>query len=274
MSRRRDSAPHPDYWPRCFPVSPTTEIGSLPETPPIVPFAREQLGFFLDEHQAALLSCPGKRALLNCPRQWGKSSVAAVKAVHLAWFSPGSLVLAVGPSLRQSAELVLKVGSFLRVLGLNVPGNHGPSFRLKNGSRIVALPANEATTRGFSSVDLLLIDEAARVSDRLYRALRPMLAHGCGGAGGDLWLMSTPFGKRGFFWNEWANAGDTWFRLAVPATECPRFSPTFLQDERRSAGERWFAQEFLCEFHDAEGALFREELVRAAFRDDIRDLDL
>jgi len=36
----------------------------------------------------------------------------------------------------------------------------------------------------------------------------------------------------------------------------------------------WFAQEFLCQFHDAEQALFREELVRAAFRDDIRDLEL
>jgi hypothetical protein len=232
------------------------------------------LGFSVDDHQAALLSCPGKRLILNCPRQWGKSTVAAIKAVHRAWFSPNSLVLAVGPSLRQSSELVRKVGPFLRTLGARVPGNHGTTFKLKNGSRIVALPASEATTRGYSTVDLLLIDEAARVPDPLYRALRPMLAHGCGGTGGELWLMSTPFGKRGFFWTEWARGGNRWFRLAVPATECPRFSPSFLEDERSSAGERWFAQEFLCQFHDAEGALFREELVRAAFRDDIRDLEL
>ena len=78
------------------------------------------------------------------------------------------------------------------------------SLLFPNGSRIVGLPGTEGTVRGFSAVSLLLIDEAARVEDAMYKALRPMLAVG----GGDLWLMSTPWGKRGFFYEAW----DAWRR--------------------------------------------------------------
>ena len=72
-------------------------------------------------------------------------------------------------------------------------GDNETSLLLPNGSRIVGLPGMEATVRGFSAVSLMLIDEASRVDDAMYKALRPMLAVGQG----DLWLMSTPCGKRG-----------------------------------------------------------------------------
>ena len=57
-------------------------------------------------------------------------------------------------------------------------GDNAISLQLPNGSRIVGLPGKEATVRGFSAVSLLLIDEAARVEDAMYKALRPMLAVG------------------------------------------------------------------------------------------------
>jgi hypothetical protein len=49
---------------------------------------------------------------------------------------------------------------------------------LSNGSRIVGLPGTEAAVRGFSAALLIVIDEATRVADEMYRALRPMLAVG------------------------------------------------------------------------------------------------
>jgi len=66
----------------------------------------------------------------------------------------------------------------------------------------------------------MLIDEAARVSDELYRSVRPFLAV----ADGDLWLMSTPFGKRGFFYEEWEDGGPRWTRFKITAPECPRIT--------------------------------------------------
>lgn len=74
--------------------------------------------------------------------------------------------------------------------------------------------------RGFSAVSLLLVDEAARASEELYLAIRPMLAV----SEGSLWLMSTPCGKRGFFYESGARGGAEWERIRVPATECTRIS--------------------------------------------------
>jgi len=39
-----------------------------------VEFAREYLGFEPDARQAEVLRCKGRRVLLNCSRQWGKST--------------------------------------------------------------------------------------------------------------------------------------------------------------------------------------------------------
>ena len=138
---------------------------------------------------------------------------------------------------------------------------------MPNDARIVGIPGMEATVRGFSSVSLLLIDEASRVPDELYRALRPMLAVG----GGSLWLLSTPYGKRGFFYNEWTN-GEEWTRFRIPASECPRIPAAFLEQERRALGPRYFAQEYLCEFHSTNDALFNESQVRRAITSDIGSL--
>lgn len=70
-------------------------------------------------------------------------------------------------------------------------------WQLAGGSRIVFLPGHEANVCGVSGCTLLVVDEAARVRDALYKSLRPMLAT----TNGRTWLMSTPFGKRGLFWD-------------------------------------------------------------------------
>ena len=194
-------------------------------------FARNVLGFTPDELQAQVLDCYADRVILNCTRQWGKSTVCAAKAVHLAYCEPGSLILVASPSARQSSEFVRKAALFLRKLGIKPrgDGDNDISLALPNGSRIVGIPGIEATVRGFSSVSLMLVDEASRVPDELYRALRPMLAVG----GGSLWLLSTPYGKRGFFYNEWANGGNTGPGSASP----PPIAHALLQaSSNRNAG--------------------------------------
>jgi hypothetical protein len=228
------------------------------------------LGFAPDPKQAELLRTPVRRLLLNCTRQWGKSTITAAKAVERAHTREGSLTLVVSPSARQSGEFLRKAGAFVRRLGLapRGDGDNEISLLFPNGSRIVGLPGTESTVRGFSAVSLMLIDEAARVSDELYMAVRPMLAVG----DGDLWLMSTPFGKRGFFWEAWDKGGDQWERVSVPATECPRIPASFLEEERAALGERWFRQEYLCEFVDADDALFRREEIDRAITDEVEPL--
>jgi hypothetical protein len=128
---------------------------------------------------------PGESRAPRLPQlhaQWGKSTVTAAKAVHHAIHTPGSLTLVISPSSRQSGEFLHKVAEFISQLGIQTRGDgrNEISLKLPNGSRIIGLPGNENTIRGFSKVSLMLIDEAARVSDEIYKAVRPMLAVGNG----------------------------------------------------------------------------------------------
>ena len=235
-------------------------------------WVKRRLELAVDAQQAVVLDTTSRRGILNCSRQWGKSTVTAAKAIHHAVHVPDSLTVVVSPSGRQSAEFLRKVGRFARKLGQRVKGDgdNELSLELPNQSRIVGLPGNEETVRGFSAVSLLLADEASRVSDELYVAIRPMLA----ASGGALWLMSTPCGKRGFFYEVWTHGGPGWERVRAPATECPRISGEFLKQERAAMGERWFRQEYLCEFEDSVSGVFDRELMERAVREGVRPLEI
>jgi len=198
--------------------------------------------------------------------------VTAAKAVYEAWSRPESLTIVVSPTARQSGEFVRKASGFARRLKIAVKGDgdNEISLAFPNHSRIVGLPGTEATVRGFSAVSLMLVDEAARVSDDLYLAVRPMLAV----SEGSLWLMSTPNGKQGFFYETWEHGGPEWARVRVMARECARISPEFLREEREAMGERYFRREYECEFTDIESGVFDRDLVEAAISDEFGDLGL
>jgi hypothetical protein len=120
-------------------------------------FAVSRLGLKPDLKQMEVLRSNAKRGILNCSRQWGKSTVAAAKAVHRAYMRPGCLVLVASPSERQSAEFLRKASALVRRLKIRPrgDGDNAISILLPNGSRIVGLPGTEATVRGFSAVSLL-----------------------------------------------------------------------------------------------------------------------
>jgi Terminase large subunit, T4likevirus-type, N-terminal len=225
-----------------------------------VAFARS-VGVEPDDWQSDLLRSASERILLNCCRQSGKSTTAALIALHRAIYHPRSLVLVLAPAERQAKETFGKVAQAYRNLGHAVaPDSYRKlGMRLGNGSRIEALPGSEKTIRGFSGVDILVLDEAARVDDGLYFAVRPMLAV----SGGALIMLSTPAGRRGVFFEEWLE-GAGWERYEVPAEECPRISEAFLEEERRSLPRRVFDQEYRCAFTESEDAVFSFEDVAGA----------
>lgn len=215
-----------------------------------------------DEWQAGVLRSAASQILLLCSRQSGKSTVTALLAVHRALSRAPGLVLLLAPALRQSQELFRKVKAILGSLA-NVPRilqESALSLEFTTGSRIVCLPGKEATIRGFSAVDLLVVDEASRVPDDLYAALRPMLAI----SGGRIVLLSTPFGQRGFFHHEATRGGSTWERVKVTAHDCLRIDAKWLEEERQAIGDWIFRQEYLCEFVSTDDTVFSHDLIMAA----------
>ncbi len=225
-------------------------------------------GLEADPWQASVMRSTAPRMMLLCTRQAGKSTVAAAMALHQALMNPGALVLLLSPSMRQSQELFRKVMSFVNAMGdVSIDNESALRLELAGGSRIVSLPGTEETIRGYSGVAFLVIDEAARVQDELYVAVRPMLAV----SGGRMVALSTPFGRRGGYHRDWTE-GVGWERVRVTADDCARISADFLAQERASLGQWAYSQEYDCEFVDTDGAAFGHDLVRAALTHDASPL--
>ncbi len=213
-----------------------------------------------DPWQARLLRSHAQRMLLLCSRQVGKSTAVALLATHVARYQAGAQILLLAPSERQSMELLRTTQQIWHSLDSEVEAKADTLTRMEmsNGSRILALPGSKGDSiRGIPHVDLLIIDEAARVLLDLIAAARPMLAV----SGGRLILLSTPAGRRGWFFEEWEH-GEGYQRFSVRAEECPRISKEFLASERVALGPTWYSQEYENQFVSSEGAVFPEHYLQ------------
>jgi hypothetical protein len=254
------------------------------------------LGIAADPWQKQLIESSASQTLVLASRQTGKSSASAACALTEALLNPPAEVLIISRAQRQSAEVLRKVHDFYyglrgervrrrrwhpttiapEVEAIKLRGirddevavrNAQLSLELANGSRVISLPGSPDTIVGFSAISLLILDEAARIKDDLYALVRPMLAV----SGGRLIALSTPFGRRGWFYSAWERCDEArlrglpepWQRFRITAEQCPRISAEFLAEERMAIGERWYRQEYEVEFCDTVDAVFRSEDIAA-----------
>jgi len=171
------------------------------------------------------------------------------------------------PTLRQSIEFTRYVRNVDRCIGMPFKRTRENTTEIEwaNGSRILSMPDNHEGVVGFTPT-MIVIDEASRTSDMLYKSIRPMLA-----LGGDFTAISTPFGNRGWFFEVFDNPLRIrrFNHYRVTADDCPRISPDFLEEEKMELGERWFRQEWYCSFEDAVDAVFSKSVVESCFVDDV-----
>src|SRR3954453_17983761 len=102
-----------------------------------VGFAR-RVGLEPDERQIEVLRSTARRGVLNCCRQWGKSTVTAAKALHHAYGGPKRLGVVGRPTEGEWGEFLLKARGMVRALGITPQGDgiHACSLLLPNGSRL------------------------------------------------------------------------------------------------------------------------------------------
>ena len=110
-------------------------------------------------------------------------------------------------------------------------------------------------------------DAAPRIADDLLAAVRPMLAT----SNGRLIALSTPFGKRGWFFEAW-HGDETWSRVCVPADQCPRISKEFLAEELRALGAQRFSEEYELQFLEPDDAVFSQAVIDSAFSAEVKSL--
>jgi hypothetical protein len=192
-------------------------------------------------------------------------------ALHRAIYNPHKTVVVTAKSLRQSVMLFRKITGFLndikwqfRTTITGIEEQTKLTIYFENGSCILCLPGSPDTIRGVSSVDLLLVDEAALCSDDLFQAVIPMLAV----SKGQMVMLSTPNGRAGYFyeiWLQWEKDGidSGWQGIKLPALLNRRIERSFLDQQKKTLSPLRYKTEFECEFLDADEQLISSEMIEA-----------
>jgi len=220
---------------------------SVPATPrAIVPLLSYQLEDVLSTD----------RFRWNCwSRQVGKSFTKSLRRL-LRGLTRRRTQVFLSAGERQSRELMLKARQHCRALGIAADFNGdrclaGTRFRqltieLAGGVRIIGLPANPQTARGFTG-DVLLDEFAMHREDReIWAAVFPSVLRG----GGELDVASTPKGLDNLFAELRGNErfGHSVVTLADAVAAGLDVDP---EEIRRSMGdEELYRQEFECAFLD------------------------
>ncbi|MHA1876735.1 MAG: terminase large subunit domain-containing protein [Promethearchaeota archaeon] len=215
------------------------------------------------EYQRKLLLSNSKRITFRSGRQVGKTTIAAGRAIHHALSHENRQVLIVSPTQRQSSIMFRKIRSLLkhRLIFDEIESESQTMITFKNGSEIHSLPGNNPDTiRGFSPTKSI-VDEAAFVKDELFVALEPSLAATNGG----LEMYSSPFGKRGRFYNSFDEEG--FEKYHIKSKESPLITDEFLQNARKSKTELEYLQEYEGEFLEEQDTYFSRELILNSIED-------
>ena len=238
-----------------------------------VEFARTRLGFQPDERQAEVLRSKAKRGILNCSRQWGKSTVTAAKALHRVLTTPGSLVLVASPSKRQSGGVDAE--------GEEDGGADGDQAAGRRGQCGLAAAAERVEDRGIAGgggYDTRVFGGVAAGDRRGFAGERRDVRGAAADAGG---------GGRRFVADEHAareervllrDVGARRGRVAAGA-RCRRrsvaqISKRFLEEQRRVMGADKFRQEHMCEFVGRGMGVFDRELVEALLDDEVEPMEV
>ena len=231
-------------------------------------FVKEFIGIEPFDYQCEFMDNDSSRKIFCAGRRVGKSRTAAWLALWRAISYEGAEVLITAKAQRQSMELFNQVKKEIR----NAKKNNNISedewgmsrstrteINFDNGSRIICLPVGRdgSNIRGYGA-DMLIVDEAAFIEDQIFQeVLSPMLAVG----DGDFLLLSTPKGKRGFFYQRWVDSKDDskrWYGKHVPTEANPLIPSGFIDEQRKALTRTQFKQEILGQFQEYSDTFFNK----------------
>ena len=246
-------------------VCPFATPAATPETEPLTcsQWATKYLEFQPSDRQREALDSDARFLMLCCNRQWGKSTVISVKALHAALTTPKTNIILMARSKEQAGLVIEKAGEGAFLLGHKIRRVLGNRFSLQfsNGSTISAIAHNEFTVLGRTAA-IVIVDEAAVVTDRVYFAIEAFVSR----SKGKIWLLSTPTRQSGFFYNYWHEETKIWHKIFSNVEDCPEIDRDFLDLQMRSNPTR-YRQDFLCEFIQPANRLCSREFVRSMLID-------
>lgn len=237
----------------------------------------------LDPWQKEFIKAEGNKILCT-GRQVGKSEVCSIDAIEWIMKNPGSKpVVMIAPTERQAYGLFSKTLNYLTEnYGKSImKGKNRPTqtrIKLKIGktiNEIYCLPVG-ATGLGirFLTIGRLYVDEASRLPEMVWEAVLPSLVT----TGGDLIVLSTPFGAQGTFYDIWRNKNasyDDFSRFSVTTETvmqerevCKSWTEyqkekaiLYLDSAKKRFSKRQYAQEYVGEFIEDLHRWFNDDLI-------------
>jgi phage FluMu gp28-like protein len=235
-------------------------VESLPDA---VTFAKDYLGFQPFNYQEEFLRDQSPLSAACCGRQVGKTTLAAIKALHFALARNGVRILIVSAGLRQSMILFDKI---LEMSEAALPAKLLTSYRTRtkvrfaNGSEIVALPCGRdgSTLRGFTS-DMVILDEANFIPRIVIESVvRPTMITR---PEARLIMISTPWMRDHPFYEALSKPELGFKTYTWPTSMNPMISEERLELEKKTMGEYDFNREYNAIFLDDQFSYFPSTLV-------------
>lgn len=222
----------------------------------------------LDPWQEEVLEVKGNVAL-RAGRQVGKSTIISKKARDFALTHPKTNVLVIAATQRQSSYIFEKIRGELESLSVNVFAEKPTQTKiiLKNGSKIYSFPTGRTgyLIRGLT-IDLLIADEAAFIPELVWLSVIPMIAVSQKARGfGWVWLLSTPLGDSGFFYESFKNP--TYKTWHINSEDCERIPKDLLKMERARLSRQEYMQEWQGEFISEISKFFPTETIQECLRE-------
>jgi hypothetical protein len=210
-----------------------------------------------------------------CGRQWGKSVACGILATWFAVTKRNKKVWIIAPSLQQARiifdEVARHFDTTLSDLVVKRKDHPFPYIKLANGTEIHARGANSGKFIRGNSGHLVIIDEAAFVTDDvLQKAIVPLMTVTGKEAGSAMVYISTPFGKGHYY--ETARLCRDKGRGAFfhfPSESNPHADKEFLaaERERYGADSLYWRTEFLAELDGGDDlSVFPSAHIEWAFQ--------
>jgi hypothetical protein len=251
-------------------LTPQTFLAAIAGEIDVLSCFQKITGWLPDDFQKQLLTIGPEEPIIAClaGRGSGKSLTIACRAVYHANTTPDAVVLCLSASIKQCLELfrTIKIAHSKLPLAHMITRETAQILQLANGARIICVSASESSSRGWRAT-LILADEAARIDDEIFTSLIPSLV-----AKGQLILVTTPNGARGFFYEIYTEGRA--FNIIQKSTDLPRMREVVERD-MKALSEQQFRAEHLCSFQgSADNAFFSYGLIQDAFANDIKPANI
>lgn len=232
-------------------------------------------------HQWLLDNPKCKYLMLSCGRRFGKSLAMLNQALYYALSTPNEKIIFLCPVWSLCEELFEILYNSLGddfYYYLSRKGNKAVNisklqFKFSNGSTIQFFSFNKPESLRGLSATRIFIDEAAIMTDDVFQAIVKPIAS----LAKSLIALSTPRGKIGWFYKLFTYGQNDYYTnyksFTFPSSSNPMFPKEENEDAKDNLPSHIYQQEYLAEFIDNSGAIFKnvENCINNVFEYNIND---